>query len=124
MLYSEKDTSYILVSDGTVDCGKLVKEYASFYQGKGGGNKVSYQAHRQIQQVAWFVVKDKAHLASEQMQLFYQNHKQTKAKNKRPTNGTSLLATQISQRPQTNQQPSKHTGKKNSKIIFHPFLHL
>jgi len=41
MLYSEKDTSYILVSDGTVDCGKLVKEYASFYQGKGGGNKVS-----------------------------------------------------------------------------------
>lgn len=41
MLYSEKDTSYILVSDGSVDCGKLVKEYASFYQGKGGGNKVS-----------------------------------------------------------------------------------
>jgi len=44
MLYSEKDTSYILVSDGTFDCGTLVKEYASFYKGKGGGNKVSARA--------------------------------------------------------------------------------
>ena len=41
MLYSIKDTSYILVSDGNIDCGGLVKEYASFYKGKGGGNKVS-----------------------------------------------------------------------------------
>ena len=41
MLYSIKDTSYILVSDGSIDCGSLVKEYASFYGGKGGGNKVS-----------------------------------------------------------------------------------
>ncbi len=41
MLYSAKDTSYILVSDGNIDCGALVKEYASFYKGKGGGNKVS-----------------------------------------------------------------------------------
>ncbi len=41
MLYSSKDTSYILVSDGSIDCGGLVKEYASFYKGKGGGNKVS-----------------------------------------------------------------------------------
>ena len=41
MLYSIKDTSYILVSDGNIDCGALVKEYASFYKGKGGGNKVS-----------------------------------------------------------------------------------
>lgn len=41
MLYSIKDTSYILVSDGSIDCGSLVKEYASFYKGKGGGNKVS-----------------------------------------------------------------------------------
>ena len=40
-LYSIKDTSYILVSDGNIDCGSLVKEYASFYKGKGGGNKVS-----------------------------------------------------------------------------------
>ncbi len=44
MLYSEKDTSYILVSDGTFDCGALVKEYASFYKGKGGGNKISARA--------------------------------------------------------------------------------
>lgn len=41
MLYSIKDTSYILVSDGSIDCGSLVKEYASFYKGKGGGNKIS-----------------------------------------------------------------------------------
>lgn len=41
MLYSIEDTSYILVSDGSIDCGGLVKEYASFYKGKGGGNKVS-----------------------------------------------------------------------------------
>ncbi|MDO4486104.1 MAG: alanyl-tRNA editing protein [Bacillota bacterium] len=44
LLYSEKDTSYILVSDGSADCGRLVKEYASFYNGKGGGNKVSARA--------------------------------------------------------------------------------
>ena len=44
MLYSEKDTSYILVSGGIPDCGSLVKEYASFYNGKGGGNKVSARA--------------------------------------------------------------------------------
>lgn len=44
MLYSEKDTSYILVSDGSVNCGALVKEYASFYHGKGGGNNVSARA--------------------------------------------------------------------------------
>lgn len=44
MLYSIRDTSYILVSDGTIDCGSLVKEYASFYKGKGGGNKVSARA--------------------------------------------------------------------------------
>lgn len=44
MLYSIRDTSYILVSDGTIDCVSLVKEYASFYKGKGGGNKVSARA--------------------------------------------------------------------------------
>lgn len=44
MLYSAPDTSYILASDGTADCGALVKEYASFYGGKGGGNKVSARA--------------------------------------------------------------------------------
>ena len=36
-----KSNSCVLVSDGTADCGKLVKEYAPFYNGKGGGNSVS-----------------------------------------------------------------------------------
>ena len=44
LLYAQKQTSCVLVSDGTVHCGKLVKEYASFYQGKGGGNDVSARA--------------------------------------------------------------------------------
>lgn len=44
LLYALKQTSCILVSDGTVHCGKLVREYASFYQGKGGGNDVSARA--------------------------------------------------------------------------------
>lgn len=44
MLYSQADTSYILVSDGEINCGALVKEYASFYKGKGGGNKTSARA--------------------------------------------------------------------------------
>lgn len=44
MLYSQADTSYVLVSEGSIDCGALVKEYASFYKGKGGGNKVSARA--------------------------------------------------------------------------------
>ena len=44
LLYSEPSTSYILVSDGQIHCGSLVKEYAGFYQGKGGGNDVSARA--------------------------------------------------------------------------------
>lgn len=44
LLYVKKEHSCMLVSDGTVHCGKLVKEYASFYQGKGGGNDVSARA--------------------------------------------------------------------------------
>ncbi|MBQ0079322.1 MAG: alanyl-tRNA editing protein [Eubacterium sp.] len=44
MLYSIVDTSFILVSSGKPACGKLVKEYASFYNGKGGGNDVSARA--------------------------------------------------------------------------------
>ncbi len=44
LLYVPAQTSCVLVSDGTVHCGKLVKEYASFYQGKGGGNDVSARA--------------------------------------------------------------------------------
>ena len=44
MLYSVPDTSFILVSGGKPACGSLVKEYASFYNGKGGGNDVSARA--------------------------------------------------------------------------------
>lgn len=44
LLYSVPDTSYILVSDGEINCGTLVKEYANFYNGKGGGNNVSARA--------------------------------------------------------------------------------
>ena len=44
MLYAKKNTSYILVSDGSIKCGALVKEYASFYNGKGGGNDTSARA--------------------------------------------------------------------------------
>ncbi len=44
MLYAPDSKSYILVSDGTPACGPLVKEYAGFYNGKGGGNDVSARA--------------------------------------------------------------------------------
>lgn len=44
LLYAKKNTSFILVSDGSVKCGSLVREYASFYGGKGGGNDVSARA--------------------------------------------------------------------------------
>ncbi|MDO4175971.1 MAG: alanyl-tRNA editing protein [Bacillota bacterium] len=44
MLYAPDSTSYVLVSDGNPECGPLVKEYASFYNGKGGGNDVSARA--------------------------------------------------------------------------------
>lgn len=44
LLYARQDTSFILVSNGSPKCGQLVREYASFYQGKGGGNDVSARA--------------------------------------------------------------------------------
>lgn len=44
MLYVERETSFILVSDGNIHCGDLVREYASFYKGKGGGSNVSARA--------------------------------------------------------------------------------
>lgn len=44
LIYVPEATSFILVSDGSVDCGDLVKEYASFYKGKGGGNNTSARA--------------------------------------------------------------------------------
>lgn len=44
LLYVPAQTSFILVSDGAIHCGQLVREYANFYQGKGGGNDVSARA--------------------------------------------------------------------------------
>jgi alanyl-tRNA synthetase len=37
-LVSEKESTAVLVSSGSPSCGALVKEYASLYQGKGGGS--------------------------------------------------------------------------------------
>lgn len=37
-LVSQKENTVILASSGNPSCGSLVKEYASIYQGKGGGN--------------------------------------------------------------------------------------
>lgn len=36
-LLSTKENTVILLSDGNIKCGNLVKEYANFYGGKGGG---------------------------------------------------------------------------------------
>ena len=44
MLYCPEETSYVLASQGTPDCGALVKEYAGFYGGKGGGRNLSARA--------------------------------------------------------------------------------
>lgn len=44
MIISPQDTTLLLFSNGTIDCGKLVKENASIYNGKGGGNATSARA--------------------------------------------------------------------------------
>lgn len=45
LIVSEEENTLLLFSNGTsVDCGKLVKENASIYNGKGGGNKESARA--------------------------------------------------------------------------------
>ncbi|HQC35535.1 MAG TPA: DHHA1 domain-containing protein, partial [Bacillota bacterium] len=38
VLVSEREISALLLSDGKPDAGKLVKENAAIYKGKGGGN--------------------------------------------------------------------------------------
>lgn len=43
-LIHEPSTTVLLVSDGKVNCGKLVKENASIYNGKGGGNDIQARA--------------------------------------------------------------------------------
>ena len=44
LIISPQDNTLLLFSDGTVECGKLVKENASIYNGKGGGNATSARA--------------------------------------------------------------------------------
>lgn len=43
-LVHEPSHTVLLVSDGKIDCGKLVKDNASIYNGKGGGNKTMARA--------------------------------------------------------------------------------
>ena len=43
-LVHEPTHTVLLVSDGNTDCGRLVKENASIYNGKGGGNKTMARA--------------------------------------------------------------------------------
>ena len=43
-LVHEPSCTVFLVSDGSVDCGKLVKDNAQIYGGKGGGNKTTARA--------------------------------------------------------------------------------
>lgn len=43
-LVHEPSFTVFLVSDGNVDCGKLVKDNAQIYSGKGGGNKTTARA--------------------------------------------------------------------------------
>lgn len=44
LIISPQDNTLLLFSNGSVDCGKLVKENASIYNGKGGGNATSARA--------------------------------------------------------------------------------
>lgn len=44
IIISSQDNTLLLFSDGTVNCGKLVKENVSIYNGKGGGNTTSARA--------------------------------------------------------------------------------
>ncbi len=44
LIISPQDNTLLLFSDGTVECGKLVKENASIYNGKGGGSKTNARA--------------------------------------------------------------------------------
>lgn len=44
LIISPQENTLLLFSNGTVDCGKLVKENVSIYNGKGGGNATSARA--------------------------------------------------------------------------------
>ncbi len=44
LLVSQQDNTVMLFSQGSPDCGKLVRENAEIYQGKGGGNNTAARA--------------------------------------------------------------------------------
>ncbi|MEG0291107.1 MAG: alanine--tRNA ligase-related protein [Anaerovoracaceae bacterium] len=44
LIVSAPDNTVLLFSNGDIDCGKLVKDNAPIYQGKGGGNNTSARA--------------------------------------------------------------------------------
>ncbi|MBQ2270648.1 MAG: hypothetical protein II335_02565, partial [Firmicutes bacterium] len=44
LILDGQTNTVLLFSNGTVDCGKIVKENASIYNGKGGGNKNNARA--------------------------------------------------------------------------------
>ena len=44
LIISPQDCTLLLFSNGNLDCGKLVKENASIYNGKGGGSATSARA--------------------------------------------------------------------------------
>lgn len=44
LIADDNSNTLLLFSNGDIDCGKLVKENASIYQGKGGGNKNNARA--------------------------------------------------------------------------------
>ncbi|MBQ1216049.1 MAG: alanyl-tRNA editing protein [Firmicutes bacterium] len=44
LILDSQTNTVLLFSNGTVDCGKIVKENASIYNGKGGGNKNNARA--------------------------------------------------------------------------------
>ena len=44
LIADDSTNTLLLFSNGTIECGKLVKENASIYNGKGGGNKNNARA--------------------------------------------------------------------------------
>lgn len=62
-LVALKENTVLLVSQGTPDCGKLVKENASIYQGKGGGNATLARAiFPKSENVDWYLDLLEKHL--------------------------------------------------------------
>lgn len=63
ILIAEKENTALLVSQGEPDCGKLVKENASIYQGKGGGNpKLARAIFSKPENLNWYLDLLEKHL--------------------------------------------------------------